>query len=305
MHLIPVCVCVYLQGGDAGVKAPARRGTKARDDGDGDVTKLQDKLKGKEEEAKQLKNTVKELEGKVATLIKTADANKTSLDRALEKGEAWNLKLKAAEKAGADAEKKLATASSKIKQLEGKVKELETASASCMAFDAAAELEEKVSGLETLIANGQQQLQAKTEEANMLKKELLALKTQIATLEKEKAKDDIPPEEPAAVGGKRKKGRYSIQDTDELMNKLGGLQAQFLEIQKAGAAVKGRKPDLNSSLGGGKRDLHYVKETYLLCKRDLQGSQARFQLQPWWRPLFPKALYLVTSHSSVYQGTDF
>jgi len=53
------------------------------------------------------------------------------------------------------------------------------------------------------------------------------------------------------TGGKRKKGRYSIQDTDELMNKLGGLQAQFLEIQKAGAAVKGRKPDLNSSLGGG------------------------------------------------------
>ena len=55
-----MCVCVYvcLQGGEAGAKAPARRCTKARDDGDGDATKLQEKLKGKEEEAKQLKNTV-------------------------------------------------------------------------------------------------------------------------------------------------------------------------------------------------------------------------------------------------------
>jgi hypothetical protein len=45
------------------------------------------------------------------------------------------------------------------------------------------------------------------------------------------------------------------------MNKLGGLQAQFLEIQKAGAAVKGRKPDLNSSLGGG---LYFPKALYLV-----------------------------------------
>eukprot|EP00802_Teleaulax_amphioxeia_P004479 Tamp_04483.p1 GENE.Tamp_04483~~Tamp_04483.p1 ORF type:complete len:738 (-),score=242.55 Tamp_04483:22-2235(-) len=236
--------------GEPAPKASARRGGRARDDGDGDVSKLQEKLKGKEDEANKLKASVKELEGKVATLTKSSSANKLSLDRALEKGEGYQLKLKAAEKAGAEAEKKLANATAKVELLQAQL----LSSGATMAQEAAGKLEEKVSELEGLIAQGQLQLQSKSDEANMLKKEVVSLKTQIAALEKDKAKDPAPLEEPEAVGAKRKKGRYSIQDTDELMTKLGGLQAQFLEIQKAGAAVKGRKPDLNSSMQEQSRD---------------------------------------------------
>ena len=38
------------------------------------------------------------------------------------------------------------------------------------------------------------------------------------------------------------------------MDKLGGLQAQFLEIQKAGKAVKGRASMLNTSAMNESRD---------------------------------------------------
>ena len=200
-------------------------------------------------EAKELKTKVKELDAQVEKLKTQLTGQSQALEKALKSGETSQLKLSAAQKAGADTEKKLALAQTKTKQLEAKVKELQDAGADLALAQAAADdLDSRMRAYEEASVEASAQLQAKSEEVSQLKKEVLSLKTQLASQDKaDKPIDPSGPEQPSTKS--RKRGRYSIQDTANLMDKLTGIQSQFLEIQKAGAALKNAKGS-----GGGSLD---------------------------------------------------
>ena len=206
--------------------------------------------KGEEDsEAKELKTKVKELDAQVEKLKTQLTGQSQALEKALKSGETSQLKLSAAQKAGADTEKKLALAQTKTKQLEAKVKELQDAGADLALAQAAADdLDSRMRAYEEASVEASAQLQAKSEEVSQLKKEVLSLKTQLASQDKaDKPIDPSGLEQPSTKS--RKRGRYSIQDTANLMDKLTGIQSQFLEIQKAGAALKNAKGS-----GGGSLD---------------------------------------------------
>ena len=202
-------------------------------------------------EAKELKTKVKELDAQVEKLKTQLTGQSQALEKALKSGETSQLKLSAAQKAGADTEKKLALAQTKTKQLEAKVKELQDAGADLALAQAAADdLDSRMRAYEEASVEASAQLQAKSEEVSQLKKEVLSLKTQLASQDKaDKRIEASEPQQPEPSTKSRKRGRYSIQDTANLMDKLTGIQSQFLEIQKAGAALKNAKGS-----GGGSLD---------------------------------------------------